>query len=310
MLTLIFIAKLFLLSLAVIVPVVIIASYFAWKDGYILIYKEKDYKIFPFSFFPVSHVQDNEKNISATLKTDVPIKAPFFIAFFIFASTLLAWLVIPFGENIVISDMDTGLIFIIGILLIKIYEIIFIISSIKREGKYEHFKEQTISIFGITITIGFCILPVILLSGAFNLYDIVENQEGLWFCILLFPVFITFFFATLFQARGFFFFMQRNPFYKDAPISSILFIISQYIYILLLSALLCTIFFGGWLPFVSVLPFTFIPSIVWFIFKTSLIFFCYKKFIFSSLIKKYENKWKHLFLLSILWIILTSLFLY
>ncbi|MHA1540222.1 MAG: NADH-quinone oxidoreductase subunit H [Alphaproteobacteria bacterium] len=295
--------KLFFGVLAIILPVIGIAIYFAWKDGRILI--KKSPKRFPLSFTPTPY---STKKESASLP-DIPGRVPLLIAIFIFILPLLGWLAIPFGEDLLISDMSTGLLFILGILLIKIYEVIFYLSSTAQNNPYIDFKKQIIILFGATVTIGLSIIPIILISGALNLSDIVESQEGLWFSIFLFPVFITFFCATLLQADCFFFFLQKNPFYKDEPIASLLFILSKYIYLLLLSALSSLIFLGGWLPPFAVLPFIFVPGFVWLILKTMAVFLCYQKLLTSSLIKKYENKWKHLFLFSILWIIGTALFL-
>jgi NADH-quinone oxidoreductase subunit H len=109
---------------------------------------------------------------------------------------------------------------------------------------------------------------VVLLAGSFNLHDIVEAQRGLWFCVPQFLGLVIFAIAGLAETH-------RLPF--DLPeaenelvagyhseysaIKFGMFFVGEYLGITLISALMATLFFGGWLGPV-------LPPLVWFLLKT------------------------------------------
>jgi len=108
------------------------------------------------------------------------------------------------------------------------------------------------------ISIGFLILPVILISGTTNISGICMAQEHLYFCVPLFPSCILFFVSILAETN-------RLPF--DLPeaeselvsgfnveyssVTFTLFFLAEYASIILMSALFVILFFGGWLPLIN-----------------------------------------------------------
>jgi NADH-quinone oxidoreductase subunit H len=101
-----------------------------------------------------------------------------------------------------------------------------------------------------------------------------------WFWLPLFPMFVVFFISCLAETN-------RPPFdlleaeselvagfmveYSSTPY--MLFMLGEYVAIILLCALGTVLFLGGWLPPFPVPPFTWIPGVLWFCLKVGLLFF-------------------------------------
>jgi NADH-quinone oxidoreductase subunit H len=126
---------------------------------------------------------------------------------------------------------------------------------------------------------------VLLCAGSLNLGEIVEAQNGAlglfgWYWLPLLPMFVVFFISALAETN-------RPPFdlleaeselvagfmveYSSTPY--MLFMLGEYVAIVLMCALGTVLFLGGWLPPFPVAPFTWIPGVVWFILKACLLFF-------------------------------------
>ena len=119
------------------------------------------------------------------------------------------------------------------------------------------------------VSIGFIIVTIVLCSGSFGLQAIIESQKKVWFVIPFFPLFLMFFVSALAETN-------RHPF--DLPeaeaelvsgynveysaMGFALFSLGEYSNMLLMSALNTILFFGGWLPPLSILAF--IPGAFWF----------------------------------------------
>jgi NADH-quinone oxidoreductase subunit H len=137
------------------------------------------------------------------------------------------------------------------------------------------------------VSIGFVIITVLLCAGSLNLNDIVKAQDtkyGLfgWYWLPLFPMFVIFFISALAETN-------RPPFdlpeaeselvagfmveYGSTPY--MLFMLGEYVAIVMMCALTTILFLGGWLPPFQIAPFTFVPGIVWFVLKVSLVFFMF-----------------------------------
>jgi len=145
------------------------------------------------------------------------------------------------------------------------------------------------------VSIGFVLITVLLLVGSLNLSDIVLSQQrgigshlGLpntfldWHWLPLLPMFVVFFVSALAETN-------RPPFdlveaeselvagfhveYSSTPF--LLFFLGEYVSILLMCALGTVLFLGGWLPPIAVIPFTWIPGIIWFVLKVCLFFFMF-----------------------------------
>jgi NADH-quinone oxidoreductase subunit H len=121
---------------------------------------------------------------------------------------------------------------------------------------------------------GLSLMGVVLLAGSFNLATIVEQQRGLWFVVPQFIGFIVFTIAGIAETRRLPFDLPEAENELNAGFHSEysgmkfgMFFVGEYIGITLVSALIATLFFGGWLGPV-------LPPIVWFILKT-FVFLCF-----------------------------------
>jgi len=188
-----------------------------------------------------------------------------------FLLSLIGWAVIPFGEGIVGSDIQIGVLYLFGISSLGVYGII--MSGWSSNSKYAFLGalRSAAQMVSYEVSIGFIIICIVLCVGSFNLTEIVMAQKNIWFCIPLFPVFVMFFISALAETN-------RHPF--DLPeaeaelvsgynveyssMGFALFFLGEYANMLLMSSLTTILFFGGWLPLLNIFPFNLIPSFIWF----------------------------------------------
>ena len=194
-------------------------------------------------------------------------KTVYFIAP-ILTSTLAiaAWAVIPIQENIVLSDINVGVLYIFAMSSLGIYGIL--MAGWASNSKYPFLGalRSAAQMVSYEVSIGFVIVTVLMCVGSLNLSEIVYAQKNIWFFIPLFPMFVVFFISALAETN-------RPPFdlpeaeselvagyqteYSAMPF--LLFFLGEYINILLMCAMMTIMFFGGWYPPIDVAPFNLIP---------------------------------------------------
>jgi NADH-quinone oxidoreductase subunit H len=234
-----------------------------------------------------------------------------------FLLSLIGWAVIPFGEGIVGSDIQIGVLYLFGISSLGVYGII--TSGWSSNSKYAFLGalRSAAQMVSYEVSIGFIIICVVLCVGSFNLTEIVIAQKNIWFCIPLFPVFIMFFISALAETN-------RHPF--DLPeaeaelvsgynveysaMGFALFFLGEYANMLLMSCLTTILFFGGWLPLFDIFPFNIIPSFIWFGLK--ICFFVILFIWFRAILPRYRYDqlmtlgWKVFLPLSLSYLLLIS----
>ena len=217
-----------------------------------------------------------ETVLPSSANTSIFILAP--ILTFLFG--LLAWCVIPFGEGLVFSDINIGVLYLLAISSLGVYGII--IAGWSSNSKYAFLGalRSTAQMISYEVSIGLIIISVLLCTGSLNFSEIVLSQQCVWFVIPLFPSLIMFYISILAETN-------RAPF--DLPeaeaelvagynveysaMGFALFFLGEYANMILMCSLTTIFFLGGWLP---ILPFNFffwIPSSIWFSFKTTLLLF-------------------------------------
>lgn len=200
---------------------------------------------------------------------------------------LSAWAVIPVADGWVVSDLNVGILYLFAISSLGVYGVI--MGGWASNSKYPFLGSlrSAAQMVSYEVSIGFVIVTVLLCAGSLNLTDIVNAQRGSyglfnWYWLPLFPMFIVFFISALAETN-------RPPFdlpeaeselvagfmveYSSTPY--LLFMLGEYVSITLMCALTTILFLGGWLPPVSVAPFTWIPGIIWFVFKVCFVFFMF-----------------------------------
>jgi NADH-quinone oxidoreductase subunit H len=204
-------------------------------------------------------------------------KAVFVIAPGILVATiLLTFAVIPFTPEFLVLDSNIGLLFFLGNSSLGVYSIV--LGGWASNNKYSLLGSIRASAQMLTyeVFMGLSLVGVIMTADSFNLREIVEAQRGGWFIIPQFVGFLIFFIAGLAETH-------RTPF--DIPeaegelvagyhseysgMKFGMFFVGEYLGVTLISVLITTLFFGGWLG-----P-AFLPPIFWFFMKTGFFIFLF-----------------------------------
>ncbi len=196
-----------------------------------------------------------------------------------------AWAVMPVDKGWAVADIHVGVLYIFAISSLQVYGVI--MAGWASNSKYAFLAclRSAAQMVSYEVSIGFVIITVLLCAGSLNLTDIVMSQDrglGLfgWYWLPLLPMFVIFFISMLAETN-------RPPFdlleaelelvagfmveYSSTPY--MLFMLGEYVAILLLCSLGTVLFLGGWLPPVPVAPFTWIPGVLWFVLKVGFLFF-------------------------------------
>jgi NADH-quinone oxidoreductase subunit H len=251
-------------------------------------------------------------------------------------STVLAlatFAVIPFNENWVIADINVGILYIFAISSLEVYGVI--MAGWASNSKYPFLGalRSAAQMVSYEVSIGFVIVTVLLCVGSLNLSAIVlAQQTGLgtaiglpnsfldWHWLGLFPMFIIFFISALAETN-------RPPFdlveaeselvaghmieYSSTPY--LLFMLSEYVAIMLMCSLTTVLFLGGWLPPFDFAPFTWVPGVIWFVLKVCFVFFFFA--IVKTIVPRYRYDqlmrlgWKVFLPISLFMVVATATFL-
>jgi|TARA_B100001540_G_scaffold5436_1_gene4785 NADH-quinone oxidoreductase subunit H len=233
---------------------------------------------------------------------------------------LVAWAVIPFGENLVLADINVGILYLFAVSSLGVYGII--MGGWASNSKYPFLGaiRSAAQMVSYEVSIGVIIINVLLCVGSLNLNDIVLAQQNMWFILPLFPMFVIFFISALAETN-------RPPF--DLPEAEAelvagyqteysgmmyaMFWLGEYANILLMCALGSVLFLGGWLPPVETEALSFIPSPFWLIFKILFLFILFA--LVKAIVPRYRYDqlmklgWKIFLPLSLIWVILTASYL-
>ncbi|MBK9184933.1 MAG: NADH-quinone oxidoreductase subunit NuoH [Agitococcus sp.] len=187
---------------------------------------------------------------------------------------LLAMAVIPITPTWGVIDLNVGLLFFFGMAGLAVYSVMF--AAWASNNKYAllgglRAAAQTLS---YEVFMGIALMGVVAQAGSFNLREIVESQSHVWNVIPQFLGFCTFLMAGIAVTH-------RHPFDQPEAEQELadgyhieysgmkwgMFFVGEYIGVVMVSSLLTTLFFGGWLPLFSFLDF--IPAFFWFAGKTA-----------------------------------------
>jgi NADH-quinone oxidoreductase subunit H len=237
-----------------------------------------------------------------------------------FILALVGWAVIPFGPGLVLADINVGVLYLFAISSLGVYGIIMAGWASNSRYAFLGALRSAAQMISYEIAIGLIIITVLITAGSLNLSAIVLAQQGMWYIIPHFPMFMIFMVSILAETN-------RHPF--DLPedeatlvtgynveyssMTFALFFLGEYMNMILMSAIAVILFLGGWLPPLNIFPFTLIPGPIWFILKICLVLFC---FIWArATLPRYRYDqlmrlgWKVLLPLSLVWVVLTSGFL-
>ena len=206
---------------------------------------------------------------------------------------LVAWAVIPFGENFVLSNINVGILYLFAVSSLGVYGII--MGGWASNSKYPFLGaiRSAAQMVSYEVSIGIIIINVLVCVGSLNLSDIVLAQEKIWFVFPLFPMFVIFFISALAETN-------RPPF--DLPEAEAelvagyqteysgmmyaMFWLGEYANILLMCAMGSILFLGGWLSPIEIYPFNLIPEPLWLIFKILFLFIIFA--LVKSIVPRYR----------------------
>ncbi len=200
-----------------------------------------------------------------------------------FTLALVAWAVVPWGDGVVIANINVGILYILGISSLGVYGILMAGWASNSRYAFLGALRSAAQMVSYEVSIGFVLVTVLLWAGSLNLSDIVTAQAGgfwNWYFIPFFPMFVIFFISALAETN-------RPPF--DLPeaeaelvagyqveyssMAFALFWLGEYGNILLMCAMTSVLFFGGWqAPFAAL---DFIPGPLWMILKIVFFFFIF-----------------------------------
>jgi len=234
---------------------------------------------------------------------------------------LVAWAVIPFGEDQVLANINVGILYIFAVSSLGVYGII--MGGWASNSKYPFLGaiRSAAQMVSYEVSIGIIIINVLLCVGSLNLNDIVLAQKNMWFVIPLFPMFVIFFISSLAETN-------RPPF--DLPEAEAelvagyqteysgmmyaMFWLGEYANILLMCALGSILFLGGWLSPIELYPFNLIPGAIWLIFKILFLFILFA--LVKAIVPRYRYDqlmrlgWKIFLPLSLIYVVLTASYLF
>ena len=234
---------------------------------------------------------------------------------------LVAWAVIPMSEELVLSDINVGILYLFAVSSLGVYGII--MGGWASNSKYPFLGaiRSAAQMVSYEVSIGIIIINVLLCVGSLNLKDIVLAQKELWYVIPLFPMFVIFFISALAETN-------RPPF--DLPEAEAelvagyqteysgmmyaMFWLGEYANILLMCAMGSILFLGGWLPIIDIYPINLIPAPIWMILKILFLFLLFA--LIKAIVPRYRYDqlmrlgWKIFLPFSLIYLVLTASFLF
>ena len=230
------------------------------------------------------------------------------------------WAVMPLSPDLVIADVDAGLLYVLSLTSVGVYGVI--LAGWASNSKYAFLgaMRSAAQIVAYEIAMGFALVGVLMAAGSLNLGAIVRAQSGSpghWFVIWLFPLFLVYLISGVAETN-------RAPFdvaegeseivagfhVEYSGIGFALFFLAEYANMILISSLTAVFFFGGWLsPFDGYLPADNLlakPSFAWLFAKLFFFLFCFLWFRATFPRYRYDQimrlGWKILIPITLVWI--------
>ncbi len=186
----------------------------------------------------------------------------------IMITTLASFAIVPFAPAIFVTDVNFGLLFFLGMSSFAVYSVA--LAGWASNNKYSLMGgiRAVGQMVSYEVFMGLSLMGVVVMANSFSLRDIVEAQRGLWYVVPQFVGFVIFVIAGLAETR-------RIPFDLPEAESELvagyhseysgfkfaMFYVGEYVGVTLISVMIVTLFFGGWLG-------PWLPPILWFLIKT------------------------------------------
>jgi NADH-quinone oxidoreductase subunit H len=244
---------------------------------------------------------------------------------------LAAWAVMPFGPEVVLANVNAGLLYIMAITSVGVYGVI--VAGWASNSKYAFLGALRASaqMVSYELAIGFVLVTVLLVSGSLNMSDIVLGQGRGWFAergitflswnwLPLLPLFVIYVISAVAETN-------RHPFdvvegeseivaghmVEYSGMAFALFFLGEYANMILLSAMASVMFLGGWMPPFDVAPLTWIPGWIWLFIKTFIVVSLFVWFRASFPRYRYDQimrlGWKIFIPLTGVWLVVVAIWM-
>ena len=239
------------------------------------------------------------------------------------APALAAWAVLPFGEGLVIADVNAGLLVLLALTSLGVYGVI--IAGWASNSKYAFLGalRSAAQVVSYEIAMGFALVGVLVAAGTMNLTEIVRAQDGdaglfEWFWLPLLPLFVIYFISGVAETN-------RAPFDVAEGESEIvagfhveysgsafaIFFLAEYANMILISFLAALFFLGGWLsPFPEAVPLLGVDGPWWLFAKAFLFAFSFVWFRATFPRYRYDQimrlGWKVFIPITLVWLVLVA----
>ena len=238
----------------------------------------------------------------------------------VIAPALAAWAVFPFTDQLVLANLNAGLLYIMAITSMGVYGVV--VAGWASNSKYAFLgaMRSSAQIVSYEIAMGFALVGVLMSAQSLNLIDIVNAQRGgfwQWYWLPLFPLFIVYLMSGVAETN-------RAPFAVAEGESEIVagfhveysgmafavFFLAEYANMILIAGLVSIMFLGGWLS-----PLPFLPDgFIWIAAKMSFVLFLFLWFRATFPRFRYDQimrlGWKVFIPLTIAWIAVTALMVF
>ena len=234
---------------------------------------------------------------------------------------LAVWAVVPFNAELVVANVNAGLLYVLAMASLGVYGII--IAGWASNSKYAFLGSlrSAAQIVSYEIAMGFALVTVLMAAQSLNLGDIVRGQQGThgflnWYFIPLFPMFVVYFISGVAETN-------RAPFDVAEGESEIvagfhveysgmafaLFFLGEYANMILVSFLTSIMFLGGWLS-----PLPFLPDgILWMFIKVAVVLFLFLWFRATFPRYRYDQLmrlgWKVFIPVSLIWVVVVGVWM-
>jgi len=246
----------------------------------------------------------------------------------VIAPAFAAWAVVPFQADMVLANINAGLLYVMAITSVGVYGVI--LAGWASNSKYAFLGAMRASaqMVSYEIAMGFALVCVLMVTGSLNLGDIVHAQakgffadHGLnflsWNWLPLLPMFMIYFISGVAETN-------RHPFdvvegeseivaghmIEYSGMAFAMFFLAEYANMILITTMCATLFLGGWLPVVDLPILRDIPGFFWLLLKTFLLLSVFIWLRASLPRYRYDQimrlGWKVFIPLSVFWVVVVG----
>ena len=246
----------------------------------------------------------------------------------VIAPAFAAWAVVPFQADMVLADVNAGLLYVMAITSVGVYGVI--LAGWASNSKYAFLGAMRASaqMVSYEIAMGFALVTVLMVTGSLNLGDIVRSQShgffadhGInflsWNWLPLLPMFMIYFISGVAETN-------RHPFdvvegeseivaghmIEYSGMAFAMFFLAEYANMILITTMCATLFLGGWLPILDLPILRDIPGFFWLLLKTFLLLSVFIWLRASLPRYRYDQimrlGWKVFIPLSVFWVVVVG----